>query len=105
TPENAPRLTLSEMNFGLLPMVTGQARVARRFYDDEAEIAAARATIGRRLDAEEALALGLVTAAPDDLDWADEIRIALEERASMSPDALTGQEANLRFNGPETMET
>ncbi|MGV3654078.1 MAG: 2,3-epoxybenzoyl-CoA dihydrolase [Noviherbaspirillum sp.] len=104
-PDSAPTLALSEMNFGALPMVTGQARIARRFYDDEAEIAAARATIGRRLGAEEALALGLVTAAPDDLDWADEIRIALEERASMSPDALTGLEANLRFNGRETMET
>lgn len=104
-PDSAPTLALSEMNFGVLPMVTGQARIARRFYDDEAEIAAARATIGRRLGAEEALALGLVTAAPDDLDWADEIRIALEERASMSPDALTGLEANLRFNGRETMET
>ena len=67
--------------------------------------AAARATIGSALDADEALTLGLVTAAPDDLDWTDEIRIALEERASLSPDALTGMEASLRFGVAETMET
>jgi benzoyl-CoA-dihydrodiol lyase len=104
-PERSPKIVLSEMNFGSLPMVTGQSRLARRFYDNEAEIAAARASVGQPLDASQAVALGLVTAAPDDLDWADEIRIALEERASMSPDALTGLEANLRFNGRETMET
>jgi benzoyl-CoA-dihydrodiol lyase len=68
-----------------------------------AEIDAARAAIGRPLDADEAVALGLVTMAPDDIDWADEVRIALEERASMSPDALTVMEANLRFAGSETM--
>ncbi len=105
TPEKAPTLTLSGMNFGLLPMVTGQSRLARRFYDDEATIAAARAKVGQPLDADAAYALGLVTANPDDIDWADEIRMALEERASMSPDALTGMEANLRFNGKENMAT
>ncbi len=105
TPAQAPMLTLSGMNFGLLPMVTGQSRLARRFYDDEAQLAAAKGNIGQPLDADAAHALGLVTANPDDIDWADEIRMALEERASMSPDALTGMEANLRFNGKENMAT
>jgi benzoyl-CoA-dihydrodiol lyase len=101
----APRIGISEMNFGALPMVTGQSRIGRRFYDDPAAIAAVRAAQGQLLDAAQALPLGLITADPDDLDWADETRLALEERASMSPDALTGMEANLRFNGKETMET
>ncbi len=105
TPDAAPRLTLSEMNFGLLPMITGQSRLARRFYDDEAQLAAAKQAIGEPLDADQAMALGLITANPDDIDWADEIRLALEERAAMSPDALTGMEANLRFNGKENMAT
>lgn len=105
TPEVAPRLTLSAMNFGLLPMITGQSRLARRFYDDDAQLAAVRAKTGEPLDADAAMALGLITANPDDIDWADEIRLALEERASMSPDALTGLEANLRFNGKENMAT
>jgi benzoyl-CoA-dihydrodiol lyase len=103
--QRAPRLTLGEMNFGSLPLVNDQSRLARRFYEETAPLEAARATIGRPLDADEALALGLVTAAPDDIDWADEIRIAIEERASMSPDALTGLEANLRFAGKENMTT
>lgn len=102
---SAPKIAVSEMNFGTLPMVTGQSRIARRFYDDENAITAVREMKGKSLDAAQALALGLVTAAPDDLDWPDEVRLALEERASMSPDALTGMEANLRFNGKETMET
>jgi benzoyl-CoA-dihydrodiol lyase len=104
-PQQAPRIALSELNFGSYPMVTGQSRVARRFYDDAAQIDAVRAKRNQLLDASQALALGMITADPDDLDWADEIRMALEERASMSPDALTGLEANLRFNGKETMET
>jgi len=104
-PEAAPKLTLGEASFGLLPMITGQARIARRFYDEAAPIAAVREAIGRPLDADAALALGLVTAAPDDIDWDDELRIAIEERAALSPDALTGLEANLRFNGPENMWT
>ncbi|MDB5729171.1 MAG: benzoyl-CoA-dihydrodiol lyase, partial [Noviherbaspirillum sp.] len=104
-PEKAPRIAVSEMNFGALPMVTGQSRLARRFYGDEAQIGAVRARMRQSLDAGEAMELGLITADPDDLDWADETRLALEERASMSPDALTGMEANLRFNGKETMET
>ncbi len=105
SPEAAPTLTLSEMNFGQLPLITGQSRLSRRFYDDEAPLAAARAQIGHALDADAAMALGLITSNPDDIDWADEIRLALEERASMSPDALTGMEANLRFNGKENMAT
>jgi benzoyl-CoA-dihydrodiol lyase len=104
-PEKAPHIALSAMNFGAYPMVTGQSRIGRRFYDVEAEVGAARATVGQSLDAKQAMALGLVTYDPDDLDWADETRLAIEERASMSPDALTGMEANLRFNGKETMET
>lgn len=104
-PERAPKIAVSEMNFGRLPMVTAQSRVARRFYEDAAAIEAVRATGGRLLDAGEAASLGLVTFDTDDIDWPDETRLALEERASMSPDALTGMEANLRFNGRETMET
>ncbi|MGN6318101.1 2,3-epoxybenzoyl-CoA dihydrolase [Trinickia sp.] len=103
--EEEPAITLSEVNFGLYPMVTHQSRIARRFYEEPEPIAAARERIGVAVRATEAERLGLVTAAPDDIDWADEIRIALEERAAMSPDALTGLEANLRFNGLETMET
>ena len=103
--EEEPAITLSEVNFGLYPMVTHQSRIARRFYEESEPIEAARARIGGAIRAVEAERLGLVTASPDDIDWADEIRIALEERAAMSPDALTGLEANLRFNGPETMET
>jgi len=101
----APKLQLDAFNFGLVPMVTDQARLARRFHEEAAPLAAARNTIGTALDADSALALGLVTAAPDDIDWDDEIRIALEERAAMSPDALTGLEANLRFSGKENMAT
>ncbi|VVE30070.1 2,3-epoxybenzoyl-CoA dihydrolase [Pandoraea terrigena] len=103
--EDEPAITLTDVNFGLLPMVTDQSRLARRFYEDAAELDAARATIGRQVRPDEAERLGLVTAAVDDLDWPDEIRIAIEERAAMSPDALTGMEANLRFNGKETMNT
>jgi len=102
---NAAFLTLDETNFGRYPMVTGQARIARRFYEEAGPLDAARAVIGQPIDAETANRLGLVTATPDELDWADEVRIALEERAALSPDSLTGLEANLRFNGPETMET
>jgi benzoyl-CoA-dihydrodiol lyase len=104
-PERAPAITLDEFNFGLLPLVTDQSRLARRFYEESAPLDAARAAIGRALLGDEAVALGLVTAAPDDIDWADEIRIAIEERAAMSPDALTGLEANLRFAGKENMAT
>jgi benzoyl-CoA-dihydrodiol lyase len=104
-PDREPRLTLSEANFGLYPMVTGQSRLARRFYEEAPAMDVCRARIGEPLSPAESLELGLVTYAPDDLDWDDEVRIALEERAAMSPDALTGLEANLRFNGPENMAT
>jgi benzoyl-CoA-dihydrodiol lyase len=92
-------------NLGPLPMGSGLSRLASRFYGDEAGLAAAIAQAGERLDAAAAEELGLVTFAPDDIDWADEVRLAMEERASFSPDALTGLEANYRFAGPETMET
>ena len=101
----APQLQLDEMNFGPLPMVTDQSRLARRFYDEAEPLVAATGAIGRPLDADAALTLGLITAAPDDIDWDDEVRIALEERAAMSPDALTGLEANLRFGPKENMAT
>jgi benzoyl-CoA-dihydrodiol lyase len=101
----APKIQLSEMNFGFFPMVNDQTRLQRRFYEEVPAMEAARGAIGQALDADAALALGLVTAAPDDIDWADEIRLALEERSSMSPDALTGLEANLRFAQKENMAT
>jgi benzoyl-CoA-dihydrodiol lyase len=103
--QKAPKMQLDEFNFGVLPLVSEQSRLARRFYEEAAPLAAARTSMGSALDADAALQLGLVTAAPDDIDWDDEIRIALEERAAMSPDALTGLEANLRFNGRENMAT
>ena len=103
--DEEPAITLSEVNFGLYPMVTHQSRLARRFYEEAEPLDAVRSKIGQPIKPVDAERLGLVTASPDDIDWADEIRIALEERAAMSPDALTGLEANLRFNGPETMET
>jgi len=101
----APHMHLSEMNFGYFPMVNQQTRLQRRFYEEVGPLEGARAAVGKALDAKQALALGLVTSAPDDIDWADEIRLAVEERAAMSPDSLTGLEANLRFAQKETMET
>ncbi|VTU16207.1 2,3-epoxybenzoyl-CoA dihydrolase [Variovorax sp. PBL-E5] len=101
----APKITLDEFNFGFFPMVNDQSRLQRRFYEESAPMEAARAAAGRALDADEALQLGLVTMSPDDIDWDDEIRIAIEERAAMSPDALTGLEANLRFASQENMAT
>lgn len=104
-PEKQPTLQLDEFNFGFFPMVNGQSRLQRRFYEEAGPMEAARGAIGQALDGDAALKLGLVTAAPDDIDWADEIRLALEERAAMSPDALTGLEANLRFAQKENMFT
>ena len=98
-------LHLSPMNFGAYPMSNGLTRLATRFLGEPDSIARAEATVGRALATDAALALGLVTTAHDELDWDDEVRIMLEERASFSPDALTAMEANLRFAGPETMET
>jgi len=101
----APRITVGEINFGHYPMATDQSRMQRRFYDEQPALEAVRAKLGQPLDADAAFALGLVSSSPDDIDWADETRIAIEERAAMNPDALTGMEANLRFNGPENMVT
>ena len=104
-PKGAPHLILNEFNFGPYPMVNDQFRLQRRFHDETAALDAARASSPTPLDAQAAMALGLVTSAPDDIDWEHEIRIAVEERVSMSPDALTGLEANLRFSGQENMHT
>jgi benzoyl-CoA-dihydrodiol lyase len=103
--DKAPKLTLNAFNFGFYPMVNDQSRLARRFYDEAAPMEAVRGAVGQALDADAAQALGLVTAALDDIDWADEIRMVIESRAAMSPDALTGLEANLRFCQKETMAT
>jgi len=98
-------ITLGAVNFGALSMCNGLSRLATRFLGEPGMVEAARGNIGVPLDAEAAQAAGLVTFALDELDWEDEIRVFLEERASFSPDSLTGLEANLRFAGPETMET
>ncbi|MDX1592872.1 MAG: 2,3-epoxybenzoyl-CoA dihydrolase [Gammaproteobacteria bacterium] len=103
TPPATIRLT--EMNFGPLPMSNGLTRLETRFLGEPESVDEARGMIGKDLEGREALDAGLVTFAPDDIDWEDEIRFALEERASFSPDALTGLEANLRFAGAETCET
>jgi benzoyl-CoA-dihydrodiol lyase len=103
--ETKGAMTLSEMNFGALPMVHRLSRLAARFYQDSSQIEKLRDQICRKLNAQEALEAGLVTAAPDDLDWQDEVRQAIESRTALSPDALTGLEANLRFGLPETMES
>src|SRR5580692_9194916 len=101
----APTVQLSKLNFGAYPMSHGLTRLQSRFQAEPSDLERARARIGEALDAEQAEALGLVTFALDDIDWDDEVRVFLEERASFSPDGLTGLEANLRFGGPETMES
>ena len=101
----APVIQLTELNFGALRMANGLTRLETRFLDDNESVGNAKNLIGQALDAQDAMDAGLVTYAPDDIDWEDEIRLLLEERASFSPDALTGMEANLRFPGPETLET
>ena len=98
-------LCLGNVSFGAYPMSNGLSRLESRFLADPADVDAAKLRIGEVIEAPEAERLGLVTAALDDIDWEDEIRVFLEERASFSPDALTGLEANLRFAGPETMES
>ncbi|HMM92484.1 benzoyl-CoA-dihydrodiol lyase, partial [Bradyrhizobium sp.] len=100
-----PAIQLTAMNFGPYPMSHGLTRLQSRFQADPTDLERAEATIGTTLDAEEAEELGLVTFALDDIDWDDEVRVFLEERTSFSPDGLTGMEANLRFVGPETMES
>ncbi|MEQ9643105.1 MAG: 2,3-epoxybenzoyl-CoA dihydrolase [Alphaproteobacteria bacterium] len=105
--DNRPAATvrLTAMNFGPFPMVNGLTRLASRFLDDPAQVDALQGRIGEAMEAAEADAAGLVTFMPDDIDWEDEVRLALEERSHFSPDALTGMEASLRFAGPETMES
>src|SRR6185437_2251501 len=98
---DAPQLALSAANFGPFPMANGLTRLATRFCGEAAPVAAIAEHMDEHLRAEDARKLGLVTFAPDELDWEDEIRLAIEERASLSPDALSGLEANLRFAGPE----
>jgi len=98
-------ITLSAANFGRYPMGNDLTRLQTRFLAEPETVEALRDRIGDPLEAEEADAAGLVTEILDDIDWEDEIRIVLEERVSFSPDAMTGMEANLRFAGPETMET
>jgi benzoyl-CoA-dihydrodiol lyase len=105
-PEADPAtITVGPMNRGPLPMGNGLTRLQTRFLGDEQGLAEVEKRAGDALAAEDAEQLGLVTFAPDDIDWDEEVRIAIEERASFSPDALTGLEANYRFAGPETLET
>jgi benzoyl-CoA-dihydrodiol lyase len=103
-PDRPNTIALSDMNRGAYLMSNGLSRLGARFLGDPDKAAAALAHDGA-FDASEALDAGLVSFAPDDLDWDDEVRMAIEERAALSPDALTGMEANLRFAGPETLET
>jgi benzoyl-CoA-dihydrodiol lyase len=98
-------ITLSDGNFGSWPMANDLTRLETRFWGDPGQVEKLKGQVGEPLEAEDAVELGLVTYAFDDIDWEDEVRIFMEERASFSPDALTGMEANLRFPGPETMET
>ena len=102
---SSPKIALSSLNFGHYEMANHRTRIATRFCDEETPIERCKSAIGEPLDADAAMELGLVTITPDDLDWDDEIRLAIEERASQSPDALTAMEASLRFAGNETMET
>jgi benzoyl-CoA-dihydrodiol lyase len=100
-----PHIVLDGVNFGLLPTVAGASRLAGRFHGDPAAVETCEGLAGERLDAARALQLGLVTLAPDELDWDEELRVAIEERAALSPDALSGLEASLRFAGDETLAT
>ena len=103
--DESAKIAIDDFNFGLLPAVNDRSRLETRFSADAKDMAGAVEAKGKLLGPEEALSLGLITVAPDDLDWEDELRIAIEERASLSPDALTGMEASLRFPGDETTET
>lgn len=100
-----PKLQLNALNFGSYPMTNDQTRLARRFYEETAPLAAAQGTIGSAIGAKQAAALGLVTESPDDIDYDDEVRLVIESRAALSADSLTGLEANLRFAGKENMNT
>ena len=101
----AAAVRLTDMNFGPYPIGNGQTRLASRFLADPKHVAVLEDETVEAIDAESADELGLVTFTPDDIDWEDEVRLAVEERAGFSPDGLIGMEANLRFAGPETMET
>jgi benzoyl-CoA-dihydrodiol lyase len=101
----AAKVSLTEMNFGPFPMCNGLTRLESRFLNDRAQIETLRAEVGNEIDAAHAAQLGLATFTPDDIDWDDEVRLAIEERAAFSSDALTGMEASLRFAGPETLES
>jgi benzoyl-CoA-dihydrodiol lyase len=103
--EGRNRIALSELNGGEFPMGNGLSRLAQRFLHQPGHAESLLKNLPREFSPEEALEEGLVTSAPDELDWDDEVRVAIEERASLSPDALTGMEASLRFAGPETLET
>jgi benzoyl-CoA-dihydrodiol lyase len=103
--ENGPSIALSPLNFGTYPMVNGDSRVAAHYCGDFEFIEKAKKEANKPINTQKAKALGLITSAPDDIDWEDEVRIAIEERASLSPDALTGMEASLRFTGRENMLT
>ena len=105
-PDRSPAtIRLTELNFGAYPMPNGLARLASRFLAEPARVDELRSLSGKSLDAHAAAEAGLVTFTPDDIDWDDEVRLAIEQRAALSPDALTGMEASLRFAGPETLET
>ncbi len=101
----APTMRLTSLNFGAYPMPNGLSRLASRFLDEPGRVDDLKGRVGEDLDAAAASELGLVTFTPDDIDWEDEVRVAVEERTAFSPDALTGMEASLRFGGPETLET
>jgi benzoyl-CoA-dihydrodiol lyase len=101
----AATIGFTEMNFGVLPMCNGLSRLQSRFLSESLRVEELRARIGETIDTEMAEQLGLVTFTPDDIDWEDEVRLAIEERAAFSSDALTGMEASLRFAGPETIES
>ncbi len=103
--DGSPAIELSTLNFGTFPMVNGLSRLHTRFCGEEQPVKVIHALLGQTIYARAAADVGLVTVAPDDIDWADEIRMVIEERASLSPDALTGLEASLRFGGQETMDT
>ena len=102
---DAPKLAVDAFNFNLLPEVNGRSRLETRFCGDREKVPAIEKKSGQTLTSEQAVELGLITVAPDELDWEDEIRVAIEERVSLSPDALTGMEASLRFPGLESLET
>src|SRR5262249_43248880 len=101
----AASIMLAPTNFGAYPMGNGLSRIETRFLGEPTSLDKARATIGSPVEGKQAATIGLVTVAYEDFDWDDELRVMIEERTSFSPDALSGMEANLRFAGPETMET